>query len=145
MVSDDTATKTVELLKANRYFGLSASQVTIMKQEKVAALLDNEAHIALTDKYEIDAKPHGHGDVHALMYTSGTAKKWLGMGVKWIVFFQDTNGLGMITLPAMLGVSVEKNFEVNSLAIPRKAKQAVGAITRPVSYTHLTLPTKRIV
>ena len=78
----------------------------------------------------VDAKPHGHGDVHKLMHRMGVAKKWQQEGVKWVVFFQDTNGLGLLTLPAMLGVSIEKDFEVNSLAVPRKAKQAVGAITK---------------
>ena len=43
MVSDDTKDKTEELLIVNNYFGLHASQVTIMKQEKVAALLDSDA------------------------------------------------------------------------------------------------------
>ena len=59
-----------------------------MKQEKVGALTDNDARLAKTDTYEVDAKPHGHGDVHALMYSTGTAKKWKEQGVKWIVFFQ---------------------------------------------------------
>jgi UDP-sugar pyrophosphorylase len=130
MVSDDTKDKTEELLIVNNYFGLHASQVTIMKQEKVAALLDNDARIALSEPYVIDSKPHGHGDVHALMHSTMTARKWLQMGVKWVVFFQDTNGLSILTLPAMLAVSLENNYEVNSLAVPRKAKQAVGAITK---------------
>lgn len=34
------------------------------------------------------------------------------------------------TLPAVLGVSVEYNLVMNSLTIPRKAKQAVGAIAK---------------
>lgn len=130
MVSDDTHKATEALLKKNKYFGLAESQVNLMKQEKVGALTDNEARLAKTDTYTIDAKPHGHGDVHALMHSTGLAKKWAAAGTKWVVFFQDTNGLGLLTLPAMLGVSVEKGFEVNSLAVPRKAKQAVGAITK---------------
>lgn len=132
MVSDDTASKTLELLEARNYFGLEKEQVTIMKQEKVAALIGNDAHICLAKPYEIDAKPHGHGDVHALMHSTGTAQKWLKGGVRWIVFFQDTNGLAFTTLPAMLGVSKKLNLEVNSLAIPRVAKQAIGAITKLV-------------
>ena len=130
MTSDDTHRKTETLLKGKNYFGLFPSQVTLIKQEKVGALINNEAHLAREGKYMVDAKPHGHGDVHKLMHRMGVAKKWLQEGVKWVVFFQDTNGLGLLTLPAMLGVSIEKDFEVNSLAVPRKAKQAVGAITK---------------
>ena len=40
-----------------------------MKQEKVAALIDNDARIAMLDPYLVDAKPHGHGDVHSLMHS----------------------------------------------------------------------------
>jgi UDP-sugar pyrophosphorylase len=130
MVSDDTLTRTEELLVENNYFGMSKEQVTLLKQEKVAALLDNDAKMALSEKYVIDSKPHGHGDVHSLMYSSLTARKWLYSGIKWVAFIQDTNGLSLYTLPAMLGVSVERDFEVNSLAIPRKAKQAVGALAK---------------
>ena len=30
----------------------------------------------MNGKYEVESKPHGHGDVHMLMHSSGTAKKW---------------------------------------------------------------------
>ena len=128
MVSEDTEAKTIELLESSNYFGMDPRMVTIMKQEKVAALTDNDARIHKKSKYEVDAKPHGHGDVHALMYSTGTASKWFRMGVKWVTFFQDTNGLSFKTLPAMVGVSKRLALEVNSLAVPRVAKQAVGAI-----------------
>ena len=88
--------------------------MTILKQGKVAAIMDNEAHLALDDNdlYTINAKPHGHGDVHALMHSSGTAETWRANGVKWVYFFQDTNGLAMLSLAAMIGVSVDLDLEV---------------------------------
>lgn len=49
------------------------------------------------------------------------------MGIRWCVFFQDTNGLASHTLPAMIGVSKYLDLQLNSLAVPRVAKQAVGA------------------
>lgn len=52
------------------------------------------------------------------------------MGKRWVVFFQDTNALAFLSLPAVLGVSQSLGLEVNSLAIPRKPQQAIGAITR---------------
>eukprot|EP01041_Mallomonas_annulata_P000755 gene755-1440_t len=132
MVSDDTITKTEDLLHRNNNFGLHKDQITLIKQEKVAALSDNDARISQIGPYEIDAKPHGHGDVHALMHSSGLAKCWYASGVRWITFFQDTNALAHHLLPAMIGVSLQSELEVNSLAIPRFAKQAVGAIARLV-------------
>lgn len=38
MVSDDTAERTRDMLEKGDYFGMEKDQVTIMKQEKVAAI-----------------------------------------------------------------------------------------------------------
>lgn len=132
MVSEDTEAKTVDLLERHAYFGMTREQITILKQGKVPALISNQAQIALAGAYEIEAKPHGHGDVHSLMHSTGTARAWAAQGIRWVIFFQDTNGLSFHTLPAMLGVSLDLGLDVNSLAIPRVAKQAIGAITRLV-------------
>ena len=37
-------------------------------------------------------KPHGHGDVHALLHSSGLAAKWKKSGLKWVCFFQVRGG-----------------------------------------------------
>jgi UDP-sugar pyrophosphorylase len=34
----------------------------------------------------IATKPHGHGDIHNLLYEGGVAQKWLEMGKEWMVF-----------------------------------------------------------
>ena len=56
----------------------------------MAALVDNDAHISMSesDPYSIDTKPHGHGDVHTLLGSSGLAAAWAAEGRKYIVFFQ---------------------------------------------------------
>ncbi|KAG0485257.1 hypothetical protein HPP92_009336 [Vanilla planifolia] len=132
MTSDDTHMPTLNLLKSNSYFGMRPGQVRLLKQEKVACLDDNEARIALEpfDRYKIQTKPHGHGDVHALLYNSGLLKIWCDAGLRWVLFFQDTNGLLFKVIPASLGVSATKGYHVNSLAVPRKAKEAIGGITK---------------
>nr|KYP70005.1 UDP-sugar pyrophosphorylase 1 [Cajanus cajan] len=142
MTSDDTHGRTLELLESNSYFGMQPAQVTLLKQEKVACLEDNDARLALEpqNKYKIQTKPHGHGDVHSLLYSSGILKKWHNAGLKWVLFFQDTNGLlfkfsltsnlRKQAIPSALGVSATKQYHVNSLAVPRKAKEAIGGITR---------------
>jgi UDP-sugar pyrophosphorylase len=94
--------------------------------------MDNDAHLALNDedKYVLQTKPHGHGDVHSLLHQSGLLKKWKQMGVKWVTFFQDTNSLVFRVIPGALGVSKSRDFEFNSLCVPRKAKEAVGGIAQ---------------
>ncbi|XP_027361710.1 UDP-sugar pyrophosphorylase 1 [Abrus precatorius] len=132
MTSDDTHGRTLELLESNSYFGMQPKQVTLLKQEKVACLEDNDARLALDpqNRYKIQTKPHGHGDVHSLLYSSGILKVWHDAGLKWVLFFQDTNGLLFKAIPSALGVSATNQYHVNSLAVPRKAKEAIGGITR---------------
>ena len=84
MTSGDTDQLTKDLMAKNNNFGLTADQVIFMKQEKVAALNDNDAHIATKGAYRIATKPHGHGDVHMLMHSTGTAKKWAAAGKEWV-------------------------------------------------------------
>ena len=50
MTSDDTNEKTVKMLKENNNFGMAKNQIIILKQEKVPAVIDNEAHFSLIDK-----------------------------------------------------------------------------------------------
>ncbi|XP_050364596.1 UDP-sugar pyrophosphorylase isoform X2 [Argentina anserina] len=132
MTSDDTHSRTVELLESNSYFGMEPNQVKLLKQEKVACLDDNDARLAVDprNKYRIQTKPHGHGDVHSLLYSSGLLNEWHCAGLRWVLFFQDTNGLLFNAIPASLGVSATRQYHVNSLAVPRKAKEAIGGITR---------------
>jgi len=133
MTSGDTNEKTGALLRKHNYFGMDKDQITIVQQGKgVPALINNDAHIALSsdDPYDIQMKPHGHGDIHALLHSHGVAKSWRDHGMKWLVFFQDTNGLAFHTLALSLGVSSKLGLLMNSITCPRKAKQAIGAITK---------------
>lgn len=133
MTSGDTNEKTVALLKKHNNFGMDEDQITIVQQgDGVPALEDNNARIALdpTDRYCVSTKPHGHGDIHALLHSHGVAKGWAEKGMKWAIFFQDTNGLAFHSLPLSLGVSSKLGLIMNSITVPRKAKQAIGAIAK---------------
>jgi UDP-sugar pyrophosphorylase len=88
MVSDDTHDRTVKILEENHYFGLEKSHVDLVKQENVPALLDNDGNMALAEgEFKIITKPHGHGDIHTLLYQYGVAQKWLKQGKEWMIFF----------------------------------------------------------
>jgi UDP-N-acetylglucosamine pyrophosphorylase len=105
MVSDDTESAIRALLEEHSYFGLDKSRVVLLKQEKVAALSDANAAFAMSDAYTVATKPHGHGDVHFLLHSSGTCRQWHEQGVRWLHFFQDTNTLYFSNFLATLGVS----------------------------------------
>lgn len=104
-----------------------------MKQENVPALIDNSAKLAFNSEGKIDTKPHGHGDIHNLLFDSGVAVKWRDMGKDWMVFIQDTNGLALKVIPSILGVSRKNNWEMNSVCVRRCPGEAMGAICRLVN------------
>ncbi|KAJ8604892.1 hypothetical protein CTAYLR_004303 [Chrysophaeum taylorii] len=123
MTSDDTD-------EATRKLAGDLPNVEIIKQDKVPALVDASARFAVKG-WELSTKPHGHGDVHALLRRSGIARRWLdGRGVTHLFFFQDTNPLVLNTVIASLGVSVSRGFSMNSICIPRRAGEAAGGIAR---------------
>lgn len=139
MTSGDTNKQTEQLLAESKCFGYPQEAVTIIKQEKVPSISDNNGSFVLASPFELDTKPHGHGDVHSLLHSSGLAKKWVSEGRKWVAFIQDTNPMVFNTLPATLGTSVEKDFEVNSICIPRKPKEAIGGIAKLTGKRPLTI------
>jgi UDP-sugar pyrophosphorylase len=131
MTSQDTDVATREFLAANGNFGMSANQITIVMQEKVPALSDSEARLAVSsdDPFEIETKPHGHGDVHHLLYREGVAASLEAKGFRYLFFLQDTNALVLNSILPALGVSSANGYHMNSICVPRKAKEAAGAIT----------------
>lgn len=129
MTSDRTDEMTRKMLAENNYYGMKKEQITICKQNAVPAMVNKDGLFAY-ENGKIVTKPHGHGDVHLLMHQSGTASKWYEMGINWVVFFQDTNGLAFHGIPACVGVAKDMDLEVNSLAVRRYAKEKVGAICK---------------
>lgn len=132
MVSQDTGPKTIESLEKNNYFGLQKDQVYILQQELVPAISDNDGALALESTYQLILKPHGHGDIHMLLHTSGVAAKLKNEGIEYLMFIQDTNGPSFNTLPAAIGVSIENDYDFNSLAINRVPGEAVGGLAKLV-------------
>ena len=124
------------LLSYSNYFSTSnflLDQVILLKQEKVAALAHADGRFAVSpsDPYTILTKPHGHGDIHFLLHSSGTARRWRdALGICWLHLFQDTNTLYFSDFLATVGVSALHGVAVNLVATPRKAKEAIGAVCR---------------
>ena len=115
MTSDDTDAPTRSLLEANGHFGMPPSAVVLLKQNKVAAIADNDANLALKkgDRFTIETKPHGHGDVHYLIYEAGLTSDWVAEGRKHIIFFQDTNALIFKVLRLSLSVPLGASLSLS--------------------------------
>ena len=144
MTSGDTDPLTRKLLKDNNNFGMDDDMVTIVMQDKVAALKDGSAGLALKDddRWAVQTKPHGHGDVHHLLYREGLVDKWEKEGRSHVIFLQDTNALVINSVVPTLGVSIAKGFHMNSICIPRLAGEAAGAIAK---LEHKMDPSKSLV
>jgi UDP-sugar pyrophosphorylase len=129
MTSMDTNEGTLATLAANNNFGLESDQITILRQELVPALADIDARLALEKPCELIMKPHGHGDIHMLLHSTGTAKRLAQDGVRYLLFVQDTNGQAFNAALAAIGVSELRGFDFNSIAVNRVPGEAVGGIT----------------
>lgn len=128
MTSEDTHQRTVELISTIGYEEYT-STIVLMKQEKVPAIIDNEGRFTLENN-ELSGKPHGHGDVHILLYQQGIVQKWLSEGKKWVMFIQDTNPLPFKAFASALGVSARNNFAMNFLGVPRLPKESMGGVVK---------------
>lgn len=74
MTSNDTHDRTVQLLTEYNNFGMNGKgQLTLLKQELVPTFSNNKCEFGMKSKYVMGEKPHGHGDVHSLLYNSGIA------------------------------------------------------------------------
>ncbi|KAL2339728.1 hypothetical protein Fmac_007668 [Flemingia macrophylla] len=79
MTSDDTHGRTLELLESNSYFGMQPTQVTLLKQEKVACLEDNDARLALEpqNKYKIQLILELGAYIEELSKTEGAIQEFV--------------------------------------------------------------------
>jgi UDP-sugar pyrophosphorylase len=131
MTSGDTNEGTIKFLKEHSNFGMKENQISLIKQEKIPAILDNECHLALRqDKFLLQTKPHGHGDIHYLLYKSGKAKQWLDEGKKYMIQFMDTNALAFNCVCSTVGVSVKYKYDVNSTFVLRRAQEKIGVLCK---------------
>lgn len=129
MVSEGTESATKKLLVDQDYFGMKKEQISIVKQNDVACFTDSDATLAVHGNV-VETKPHGHGDLHGLMYQHQVARKWVDMGKKYFVVFQDTNALVCNSFLALVGSTHLRKLHVNLVAVRRKAKDASGGIMR---------------
>lgn len=136
MTSRDTHDATVATLEKHNRFGLAENQVILLRQELVPAVSDIDARLALDGPCRLALKPHGHGDIHMLLHTSGTARRLAAEGIRYLLFIQDTNAHSLNAAFAAIGASEKLGYDFNSIAVNRIPGEAVGGITRLVKPGH---------
>lgn len=138
MTSDSTHAATVAFLQQREGFGLPEGQLTLIKQERVPCLDvlpgsegEQVPRLQLVVKDgELALKPHGHGDVHSLLHSSGLAKRWAAEGKQFVHFIQDTNFPILNSVLPLLGASLRHRWAFTFTTVARKAKDASGGIVR---------------
>lgn len=150
MTSEDTHSLTERLLESSKYFGYDPSRVFLVKQATVPCVTNRNGDIAI-DVTESGAKrlirkPHGHGDVHQLIYLlgrneegtkspsllerllEGSSPEDCGMGgaYKYVTFMQDTNAFSTMTLPVTLAHCEASKMDMNFGCVPRAPGEAIG-------------------
>lgn len=127
MTSGDTHEKTVDFLKKKNYNDFL--NINLEQQDKVPCIKNFKTELDFNENdFLLKLKPHGHGDVHELIKKSKILDKWENLGLEYVYFFQDTNPFSLPSLPALLGVSVKNNLDMNFLTCQRKPGEAMGTI-----------------
>lgn len=134
MTSEDNHEITLEYLEENNYFGLQKDQVVLMPQDVVPAIVPKTGKMVRDpkNKYKLKMGPHGHGDIHQLMYREGYTRELQREG-RYVVFQQDTNPQGLLATPAALARSIENRLDFNFITVSRKPKEALGSLTDAVT------------
>jgi UDP-sugar pyrophosphorylase len=134
MVSSATLSPVAALLRSLNVT-MNLSGVRLVTQSDVPGLSDANCQLA----HEVDekgekgemklvTKPHGHGDVHALLHASGVLPEWSAANTSHVVFLQDSNALIYNSLISAVGVSVAERRDINTVAIRRKGGDSLGAL-----------------
>lgn len=62
------ANRILSELESHDFFGLDKENITLMRQAEVPSIVDMKGTLALKPDGHLLLKPHGHGDIHTLLY-----------------------------------------------------------------------------
>eukprot|EP00796_Vickermania_ingenoplastis_P011106 gene11106-7732_t len=133
MTSDETHQNTLQLIQELGFNGVM-KHLLVLKQEAVFCFSDAAGHLALSECGKLIRKPHGHGDVHSLLYRAMNedgvpwVDHWVDDGYQHIAFFQDTNSIITVTMPLAIAMSELKDLHMNFSCVPRRPKESIGTL-----------------
>ncbi|MEI7999219.1 MAG: UTP--glucose-1-phosphate uridylyltransferase, partial [Candidatus Omnitrophota bacterium] len=144
MTSDKTHDATIEMLKQNNFYGLRGysvadstketpagaqlGQVVLIRQNMVPLVKDMKAGLYKESNGKLGENPRGHGDIHEMLYRSGLVKHFKAQGKGQLLFYQDTNVETWNAILPLLANAVERNDDMNLVAVKRKPGEATGIV-----------------
>jgi UDP-N-acetylglucosamine/UDP-N-acetylgalactosamine diphosphorylase len=126
MTSPLNHTQTVEIFRAENYYGLDAKDVFIFQQ----GTLPNfgfDGRILLADRAEIARSPDGHGGCIRALARSGALADMKQRGVEYLSYWQVDNPLVKLFDPLFIGLHALDGAEMSSKAVIKNSpREKVG-------------------
>ena len=126
MTSPLNHTQTVEIFRAENYYGLDAKDVFIFQQ----GTLPNfgfDGRILLADRAEIARSPDGHGGCIRALARGGALQDMKTRGVEYLSYWQVDNPLVKLFDPLFIGLHALDEAQMSSKAVIKNApKEKVG-------------------
>lgn len=126
MTSPMNHTQTVEVFRAENYYGLGAKDVFIFQQGTLPNFAF-DGRILLEDKARIACSPDGHGGCIRALARSGALADMKRRGIEFISYWQVDNPLVKLFDPLFIGLHAWAGAEMSSKAVIKNApKEKVG-------------------
>ncbi len=126
MTSPMNHTQTVEIFRAENYYGLDAKDVFIFQQGTLPNFAF-DGRILLEDKARIARSPDGHGGCIRALARRGALADMKRRGVEFISYWQVDNPLVKLFDPLFIGLHALAGAEMSSKAVIKNApKEKVG-------------------
>jgi len=122
MTSPMNHTQTVEILRAENYYGLEAEDVFIFQQGTLPNFAF-DGRILLEDKARIARSPDGHGGCIRALARSGALADMKRRGVEFISYWQVDNPLVRLFDPLFIGLHALAGAEMSSKAVIKNSPQ----------------------
>ena len=116
MVSAKTRTRTEELLREKRWYGLAPDSVWLMTQGQLPAT-DTSGQLLMDSADTVLSYPDGHGGIYRALETSGYLARLRAAGVEDIFVFQVDNPLIPIFDPAFCGLHALEGSQFSFMAL----------------------------
>jgi UDP-N-acetylglucosamine/UDP-N-acetylgalactosamine diphosphorylase len=138
MTSPATHDETVNFLKDQHYFGLSAEDVLIFCQGTMPVVSIEDGKVLLDAKGSLALSPDGHGGMLEAMAKSSLLAQLRERGIEYLFYNQVDNPLVWIGSPEFLGYHLLSGSELTTQVIRKQSpNEKVGSIVEIDGRLHL--------
>ena len=139
MTSSATHQSISDFLIKHAYFGMQKEEILLLKQNAVPSFENSLCHLATVEEESTQhsskhckllLKPHGHGEIHWLMYQHKVSSMLLKQGKKYLFFIQDTNAQIVNITLSSLGAVIDKKLSFAYVGVKRTKNEKTGLLVQ---------------